>query len=142
MRVSIKVGAAALAAAMAVVSGVAWSQRIRDLPPASQGIKVPELSSMALAGQRAYDATCAKCHGAFGRGTDKGPPFLNPVYNPGHHSDEAFMHAVRNGVRQHHWRFGDMPAQPTVTEQEVMQIVRFVREIQQANGIVFEQHRM
>lgn len=97
---------------------------------------------MALAGQRAYDATCAKCHGANGTGTDKGPPFLDPVYNPGHHADEAFMRAVRNGVRQHHWGFGDMPAQPTVTESEIQQIVRYVRELQQANGMVFEAHRM
>lgn len=132
----------ALGMALLTSAGFAWSQRIRDLPAASQGIKMPAFSSMALAGQRAYDATCAKCHGANGTGTDKGPPFLDPVYNPGHHADEAFMRAVRNGVRQHHWGFGDMPAQPTVTESEIQQIVRYVRELQQANGMVFEAHRM
>ncbi|MEO8249647.1 MAG: cytochrome c [Burkholderiales bacterium] len=133
---------ATLGMALLASAGFAWSQRIRDLPPASQGIKMPAFSPMALAGQLAYDATCAKCHGAYGAGTDKGPPFLNPVYNPGHHPDEAFMRAVRNGVRQHHWNFGDMPAQPAVSEEEVRQIIRYVREVQQANGIVFEAHRM
>lgn len=142
MKTSTKIGIAVLTMALAAGGGLAWSQRIQDLPPASKGIKVPALSPMAVAGRRAYEATCAKCHGAFGSGTDKGPPLLNPVYNAGHHSDEAFMRAVRNGVRQHHWRFGDMPAQPEVTEQKVQQIVKFVREIQQANGIVFEEHRM
>lgn len=137
-----KIGLATFAIAIAAGTGLVWSQRIRDLPPASKGIKVPTLSPMAVAGQRAYEVTCAKCHGSFGSGSDKGPPFLNPIYNPGHHSDEAFMRAVRDGVRQHHWHFGDMPAQPAVTEQEVQQIVKFVREIQQANGIVFEEHRM
>ena len=97
-----KIGFVTLAMALATGAGFAWSQRIRDLPPASRGIKMPKLSPTALVGQRAYDATCAKCHGAYGLGTDKGPPLLNPIYNPGHHPDEAFLRAVRNGVRQHH----------------------------------------
>ncbi len=142
MNVWTKIGGATLAVAIVASAGFAWSQRIQDLPPAARGVKMPKLSPMALSGQRTYDATCAKCHGAYGVGTDMGPPFLNPVYNPGHHSDEAFFRAVRNGVRQHHWKFGDMPAQPAVTEIEIQQVVRYVRELQQANGIVFEEHRM
>ena len=137
-----KIGFVTLAMALATGAGFAWSQRIRDLPPASRGIKMPKLSPTALVGQRAYDATCAKCHGAYGLGTDKGPPLLNPIYNPGHHPDEAFLRAVRNGVRQHHWSFGDMPAQPEVSEEEIKQIVRYVREVQQANGIVYSEHQM
>jgi hypothetical protein len=39
------------------------------------------------------------------------------------------------GVRAHHWRFGDMPPDPAVTPVEVAQITRYVRELQQANGI-------
>jgi cytochrome c len=142
MKAWTKIGVTSLAAVLLAGTGVAWSQRIRDLPPISHGVKMPALSPMALSGQRAYDATCAKCHGAYGLGTDKGPPFLNPIYNPGHHSDEAFLRAVRNGVRQHHWRFGDMPAQPAVSDEEVQLIVRYVREVQQANGIVYQEHRM
>lgn len=110
--------------------------------PATAGVKMPTLSPMALAGARAFDANCAKCHGQAGVGTDKGPPFLHQVYNPGHHSDEAFRRAVRQGVRQHHWRFGDMPEQPQVTDREVTEIVRYVRELQDANGIVSEPHSM
>ena len=142
MKVMKTLGLATLGMALLSSAGIAQAQRIRDLPAASQEIKKPSFSPMASAGQRAYDANCAKCHGANGAGTDKGPPFLDAVYNPGHHADEAFMRAVRNGVRQHHWSFGDMPAQPTVTETEIRQIVRYVRELQQANGIVFEAHRM
>lgn len=59
---------------------------------------MPRLTPMAQAGQRAFDATCAKCPGAYGLGTDKGPPFLNPIYNPGHHPDDAFLRAVRNSA--------------------------------------------
>jgi len=110
--------------------------------PSASGAKAPNLSPVALAGARAFDANCAKCHGQAGLGSDKGPPFLHPVYNPGHHSDEAFHRAVRQGARAHHWTFGDMPAQPQVTDKEITEIVRYVRELQEANGIVAQPHNM
>jgi mono/diheme cytochrome c family protein len=49
---------------------------------------------------------------------------------------------VRHGVRQHHWPFGDMPAQPQVTDEQLAQIIRYVRELQAANGIVYREHRI
>lgn len=119
-----------------------WGQRIRDLPPSALGISMPALSAQAAAGQKAFDANCASCHGRFGTGSDKGPPLMHDIYNPGHHADEAFQRAVRNGVPQHHWRFGDMPQQPQVGDEQLAQIVRYVRELQQANGILFAPHRM
>ncbi|MCB1997629.1 MAG: cytochrome c [Rhodoferax sp.] len=130
----------ALAAAGVTVTG--WGQRIKDLPPSALGVNVPALSPQAQAGQRIFDAECATCHGRFGTGTDKGPPLLNAIYNAGHHADEAFFRAAQQGVRQHHWQFGDMPAQPQVSAEQLAQIVRYVRELQQANGIRFEPHRM
>ena len=57
------------------------------------------------------------------------------MYQPAHHGDVAFELAVRRGVRAHHSRFGDMPPQPAVTADEVVQITRYVRELQRANGI-------
>lgn len=102
----------------------------------------PKFSELALEGQKAFDANCASCHGRFGIGTDKGPPFIHTTYNPGHHDDGAFFRAVADGVRQHHWRFGDMPAQPKVSPDQVRAIVRYVRELQQANGITYQPHRM
>jgi hypothetical protein len=60
---------------------------------------------------------------------------IHRVYHPGHHGDAAFALAIKIGVRQHHWRFGDMPAQPKVADEQVAAIVRFVREVQTANGI-------
>jgi hypothetical protein len=47
----------------------------------------------------------------------------------------AFELAVRRGVRAHHWRFGDMPAQPHVPPEEIASITRYIRELQKANGI-------
>jgi len=119
-----------------------WSQRIRDLPPSALGISMPTLSAQATAGQKTFDANCASCHGRFATGSDKGPPLIHDIYNPGHHADEAFQRAALNGVKQHHWRFGDMPPQPQVSAEQLAQIVRYVRELQQANGIRFKPHRM
>jgi len=105
-------------------------------------IRMPALSPQAVAGKAAFDAVCAQCHGTNALGSDHGPPLLHEIYNPGHHGDVAFLMAVRNGSRQHHWRFGDMPAQPTVSDQQVRDIVRYVRELQGANGIRAQQHSM
>ncbi len=103
---------------------------------------VPKLSMRAEIGKTAYDGVCITCHGDVGGGTDKGPPLVHPIYNPGHHADEAFLRAVRDGVRAHHWRYGDMPAQPDVGDQKVAAIVLYIRELQRANGIVKQEHRM
>lgn len=94
------------------------------------------LSDTAAIGKRAFDATCAACHGANAAGVAGiGPPLVHKVYEPSHHGDAAFLLAVRNGVRAHHWRFGDMPAQPGLTEADVAAITVYVRELQRANGI-------
>lgn len=111
-------------------------------PDAPRALVVPKLSMRAEIGRTAYDGVCAACHGADGAGTDQGPPLVHPIYNPGHHADEAFFRAVRDGVRAHHWRYGDMPAQPDVGDQKVAAIVLYVRELQRANGIVTQEHRM
>lgn len=142
MKTRTKIGAAMLAAALVASAGFVWAQRIRDLPVATRQVMMPKLSPMAASGQRAFDATCAACHGAYGLGTKVGPPLLNAIYNPGHHADESFLRAVRNGVRQHHWQFGDMPPMPAVSNEEVQKIVRYVRELQEANAIVYQPHNM
>lgn len=98
-------------------------------------VVVPELSVVAQAGKEAFDRSCAQCHGQDAGGSAQGPPLVHPVYQPGHHADIAFDLAVRRGVRAHHWRFGDMPAQPALPPEELAQITRYVRELQQANGI-------
>lgn len=100
------------------------------------------LSAMAAQGKIAFDANCASCHGFNALGTQKGPPFIHDIYNPGHHSDMAFLLAAKRGVRRHHWPFGDMPPQPQVSDQELAAIVRYVRELQEANGITYRPHTM
>ncbi len=86
-------------------------------------------------GKALYNKNCAKCHGIGGVGTDKGPPFLNKIYKPSHHSDMSFHRAVMNGVRAHHWQFGDMPAIEGIDMAEMGKIIKYVRTIQQEVGI-------
>jgi len=129
---------AALAGGAAVIGWKLWAPSVG----ATVEVTVPKLSALALTGKKAFDANCAACHGANGAGTDKGPPLVYDIYNPGHHDDGAFFRAVRNGVPQHHWRFGNMPPRPGVSDRDITAIVRYVRELQLANGIVYRQHNM
>ncbi len=136
---SILAGAALLLAAVAAAN---WMNGSAPPGDGAAPIKVPELSALGARGRTAYDADCAQCHGVNGAGTDKGPPLVHNIYNPGHHADLAFHRAVKNGTRQHHWPFGDMPPQPQVSDQDVTAIVRYIRELQAANGITNKSHRM
>lgn len=90
--------------------------------------------ALVAEGSDLYAANCAECHGEDLRGTEQGPPFLSPIYEPGHHSDGAFLLAVQTGVRAHHWNFGDMPPVEGLTPEDVEAIVAFVRETQRTEG--------
>lgn len=99
-------------------------------------VVVPDLSAEAGRGRDLFDQSCAGCHGENAAGRDGiAPPLVHVVYEPGHHADGAFFLAAARGVRQHHWSFGDMPAVPDVTPQEVAAIIAYVRALQRANGI-------
>ena len=87
-------------------------------------------------GKRAFDAVCAQCHGPNAAGREgMGPPLVHDYYKPSHHADMAFVMAVQNGVRAHHWTFGDMPAQSGLTGADLKAITAYVRAVQRANGI-------
>jgi len=86
-------------------------------------------------GEALYNTHCARCHGPKAAGTDHGPTFISRIYEPNHHGDPAFQLAAMNGVRAHHWNFGDMPKIEGVTPQEVDEIIRYVRWLQRQTGI-------
>lgn len=86
-------------------------------------------------GEAKFNASCAACHGARGVGTKQGPPLVHKVYEPNHHADVAFQRAVANGVRAHHWEFGNMPKVEGVTTEDVDHIIRYVRWLQREAGI-------
>lgn len=108
----------------------------------AQNVSVPRLSEAAVRGEQAFARNCANCHGPNATGSAKGPPLLHEYYNAGHHGDGAFFQAAKWGVGQHHWNFGPMPPQLQVSQREVADIVRYVRELQAANGIQTRPHKM
>ena len=103
-------------------------------------VKVPTLSTVAKVGEKAFAKNCAKCHGNNAAGGPGGPPLVHAIYNPGHHGDMAFILAMQRGTQQHHWRFGNMPPQPQVNQTDAKAIIRYIRELQVANNIIYRRH--
>jgi mono/diheme cytochrome c family protein len=103
-------------------------RRTLHLPPA--GFK-----GNAEQGRALFNQYCAACHGQGGLGTQQGPPLVHQTYRPAHHADLTFHMAVRDGVRPHHWNFGDMKPVPDVTPEATEHIVAHVRRVQRRAGI-------
>ena len=94
------------------------------------------LSAQAMDGKAVFDANCSACHGANAAGKQGfGPPLVHIIYEPSHHGDAAFHRAAALGVRQHHWKFGNMPPVETVGPDDINRIIAYIREMQRANGI-------
>ena len=99
-------------------------------------VKTIELSGNEALGETAFTAKCASCHGENAAGRNgMGPPLVHKIYEPSHHGDHAFLLAAQNGVRAHHWPFGDMAPVEGLTHSDVANIVAYVRALQRANGI-------
>ena len=107
-----------------------------EQPPSARLPKPPSPTpTVLLAGDSLFVVHCQRCHGKFALGTDSGPPLLHAIYAPGHHADVAFLLAVRNGVRAHHWTYGNMPPMPPVSESQASDITAYVRWLQMEAGI-------
>ncbi len=118
-----------------------WSVSQQAETSASAGapmveVTLPQLQGLSLAGQSAYGEFCAVCHGENAAGQlGVAPPLIHKIYEPSHHGDMAFVFAAKRGVQSHHWPFGDMPPVVDITDEELGQIISFVRAVQQENGI-------
>ena len=67
-----------------------------------------------LAGETLYDGKCAACHGSSAEGASA-PSILEQP-------DAHFVSAVQNGI-------GNMPAFPELSEQDIADIIAFVRTL-------------
>jgi len=130
-------------ATLMVIVGAYWFNASKDhsthqtAQRLSDGVEIslPVLSSVAEAGETLFHENCSACHGQHAIGSDRGPPLIHIIYEPSHHNDGSFYRAVAQGVRGHHWRFGNMPRIEGVGEADVEKIIVYVRETQRANGI-------
>jgi mono/diheme cytochrome c family protein len=76
-----------------------------------------------------FNISCARCHASRGVGTLKGPPLVHKIYAPHRHSDVVFRSAI-DGVKSHHWDMGDMPKVKGLTDEDVSDIIKYVRLLQ------------
>lgn len=128
------VGAVAVIAVIAIVS-MGGSTETADAEAGGNEFNIPVHDPIYVAeGDVLYQANCASCHGDDLRGTGLGPSLLSVVYQPGHHGDGAFALAAINGVRAHHWGFGDMAPIPGLSQEAMDRIIAFVRETQRIQG--------
>ena len=129
-----------IAAVFAGVTGLVWVSWPNDHDHSQNGMpdsrqKAPAQSKMAEKVQVLFNTNCPVCDGKNATGTKQGPPLMHKNYDPSHHGDASFLLAANNGVRAHHWPFGNMPPVAGFNETEVKGIIAFVRELQRANGI-------
>ena len=103
-------------------------QAALHLPP-------PGFKGNPIEGRDLFVSNCSSCHGNYAKGTEQGPPLIDNVYRTAHHADFAFHMAVRDGVRQHHWGFGDMPAAPHISPEDTAHIIAYIRREQSKAGI-------
>ena len=104
-------------------------------PEAAKPAGATAVPAEVQVGEAKFIAHCAGCHGTRAAGTKQGPPLAHKIYEPNHHSDVAFQRAAENGVRAHHWEFGNMPKIEGVSAGDVDHIIRYVRWLQREAGI-------
>jgi len=102
---------------------------------ASEDISSQAVPKELKIGEEKFNSYCSRCHGVQGKGTHNGPPLVHKIYEPNHHGDFAFQRAATQGVRAHHWKFGNMPKIDGVTSEDVNEIIQYVRWLQRQAGI-------
>jgi hypothetical protein len=99
-------------------------------------IIVPKISKEFLVCEYFFKKNCLACHGVHGSGIKNfGPPLVHKLYESSHHGDSSFVSAIRNGVRSHHWSFGDMAPVESISDDEILKVIGYIRFIQRANDI-------
>ena len=68
-------------------------------------VTVPTLTGAAIKGERLFNANCGSCHGKNAAGSDKGPPLVHKIYEPGHHGGRT----RREGAPLAIWRYAAGP---------------------------------
>lgn len=95
----------------------------------------PDFVANIEQGGKLFQANCATCHGVNIAGSKQGPPLVHKLYRPGHHADLTIHWAVKDGVKQHHWHFGDMPPVPGLSPNDVGHIISYIRSEQRLSDI-------
>ncbi len=107
----------------------------RPVIQATITVNVPNFSRQGREGLGLFGIYCASCHGENAAGTPFGPALVDKLYGISNHDDNRFRHVIVNGVKAHHWKFGDMPSINISRSFQRDRIIEYVRELQRANNI-------
>ncbi len=123
---------------MLILFGIGCESKPSDAtaePSTPQISSAPTVPAEFQKGETIFNSNCAVCHGIGGTGTNQGPTFLSRIYEPNHHGDQAFYRAAMQGVRAHHWKFGNMPPIKGMTKDLMVGIISYIRWLQREAGI-------
>ena len=130
-------GGAVLVGVIGLAFSVTLSQTACQAPASTVTIATTEAIA-SLEGHSLFTAHCAPCHGATGRG--RGPAAIALSVAPRDFFHERFRYvSTLNGVPteedliqsiRYGRRFGEMPANPQLTDAEVRTLALYIKEIQ------------
>lgn len=99
-------------------------------------INIPELSQNQAEGREIFNRVCAKCHGVDGTGDTKiGPPLMHPYNRKEVLNDERFLKVIRQGTPEDKWKYGHMPAQIEVSDDDAKKILDFYNALRVVNKL-------
>jgi mono/diheme cytochrome c family protein len=78
-----------------------------------------------------YNSYCLSCHGRQGRGEGLGPPLLDSLFLRPSVTDDDALRAITTGTNQRAYSFGAMPAVSILSPPEAVQVIAYVRWLQQ-----------
>ncbi|MDH3335208.1 MAG: cytochrome c [Rhodospirillaceae bacterium] len=97
-------------------------------------INIPELNQTQMQGREIFNRVCAECHGVDGTGDTKiGPPLMHPYHRKEALSDERFLKVIRQGTPEDKWKYGHMPAQIDVSDEDAKKILSFFNALRAVN---------
>lgn len=86
------------------------------------------------AGEQTYGDFCGACHGRDFEGSVQGPSQLDAVFEPATTTDADFRSAIRNGVEETNYDYGNMPPIRSLDDQRIADVIAYVRSVQEERG--------
>ncbi|MCK5444106.1 MAG: cytochrome c [Rhodospirillaceae bacterium] len=99
-------------------------------------ITVPQLNVAETRGREIFNGTCATCHGIDAIGdTDIGPPLMHPYYRMEIFPSDMVRRAIMLGKAQDKWKYGHMPAQIKLNENEITDVMKYFDALRENNSL-------
>ena len=82
------------------------------------------------------DEGCQQCHGKKLEGTLTGPPLVYNLYKKGSHHKRRLNKSIKYGTKQNHWEFGEMPAYPDLSDEQIDLLIDYIRDSIKLNKVI------